>query len=128
MVTETWHRRASEPTRATRPDPSFGPFVLEASLASIFICGIESSLIEALPRRSLHGGGIFSWNRWAGAATRALSAVVFIEVLLQPGSGFVIQNSHASPMVIAAVAAFATFTAASGAYVLFRPEPEAADV
>jgi hypothetical protein len=101
--------------------------VLEASLASIFIGGIESSLIEALPLRSLHGGCILSWNRWAWAATFALNAVVFIEVLLQPGSGFVTQNSHASLMVIAAVATFAIFTAAFWAYFRFRPEPEEAD-
>jgi hypothetical protein len=70
---------------ASGAHPSFGVLVLEASLASIFIVGIESSLIEALPLRSLHRGCIYGWNRLAWAVMFVVSAAVFIEVLLQPG-------------------------------------------
>jgi hypothetical protein len=112
---------------ASGAHPSFGVLVLEASLASIFIVGIESSLIEALPLRSLHGGCIYGWNRLAWVVTFVVSAAVFIEVLLQPASGFVGRGSHPGLLLILVVGGFALFTAAFWSYFRFRPEPEDED-
>jgi hypothetical protein len=112
---------------ASGAHPSFGVLVLEASLASIFIVGIESSLIEALPLRSLHGGCIYGWNRLAWVVTFVVSAAVFIEVLLQPASGFVGPGSHPGLLLILVVGGFALFTAAFWSYFRFRPEPEDED-
>jgi hypothetical protein len=111
---------------ASRPHPSPGLLVLEATLGVTFLLGIESVSFGMLPLPFLPGRDVAAWNRWAWAGLFALGLTAFVWVLLQPGDGFATQVHHIDLIPVAATfAGFAVGTLAFMACFKFRKAPVA---
>lgn len=101
---------------------SFWGVVLEAALCGAFIIGLESTLVGLLPLRFLDGSRIRQWSRVAWGLLFAFALFALIEVLFQPGSGYVGHTTRTGKITVGALyIIFALVSVAFWAYFRFRP-------
>jgi hypothetical protein len=117
-----WVARVPLTGASLKPGVGFWTVVAESALAGAFVIGLESTVVGLLPMRFLDGSRIKEWSRVAWAALFAFAVFVVIEVLVQPGSGYVGHTSTLGKIGVAVLyVAFALGTVAFWAYFRFRP-------
>ena len=117
-----WFGRAPLAAAAGRPNAGFWVVAAEASLATLFVVGLESIAISLIPLRFLEGGKLTAWSRAVWVAVFGLGVFAFVHILLQPTSGYVADTAGASKIVVIALfVAFGLFSVAFWAYFRFRP-------
>ena len=82
--------------------PAVWVVVLNAVLVALFIGGIEGLLFGLLPLKFMPGHQLAQWSWAAWAAIMMAVAVLFVEVLLRPSTGYRGKSSTASVTVGAA--------------------------
>ncbi|MGH9121962.1 MAG: FGLLP motif-containing membrane protein [Acidimicrobiales bacterium] len=106
-------------------NPSFWSVVLESALGGAFIMGVESTVVAMLPLRFLDGERIKAWSRVAWLVLFLLATTTFVQVLIQPGTGYVGRISTGSEVFVGALyVGFAVLSVAFWAYFRFRETPE----
>jgi hypothetical protein len=104
------------------PHVSFWGVLLESALCGAFIIGLESTLVGLLPLRFLDGHRIREWSRVAWGILFAFALFALIEVLFQPGSGYVGHTSRTAKFTVGILyVAFALISVGFWAYFRFRP-------
>lgn len=118
-----WVARTPVAVAAARPDAGFWPIAGEACLVAIFVGALESVLFCLVPLRFLEGAKLTAWNRGAWAAIFAVAAFAFVEILLQPASGFLARSSSPRQALVALAlfVGFGLFSIGFWAYFRFRP-------
>lgn len=108
---------------AAGPHPSFGLLVLDATLSSMFVLGVEGVVFALIPLRFLYGHKLARWNRTLWALLFALGMFGFVHVLLDTKS----KEVGLVPLisVIALFVAFGVLSLAFWAYFRYRPHPAA---
>jgi hypothetical protein len=107
----------------------FWTIVLESALCGAFVIGLESTVVGLLPMRFLDGSRIRQWNPWGWALLFAFSIFVTVQVLLQPGSGYVGHSSTPAKFtVVLLYLAFGLGTLAFWAYFRYRPARQEAEL
>ncbi len=84
---------------ANHPHPAVWAVVLNAVLAALFIGGIEGLLFGLLPLKFMPGHQLAQWSWAAWAAITMAVAVLFVQVLLRPSTGYLGKSSTASVTV-----------------------------
>jgi hypothetical protein len=108
-------------TGLAQKDPSFLALVLEAAVSGAFVIGLESILVGILPMRFLDGSRIKKWSTSAWLALFLLALFTLVEVLIQPGSGYVGHATTAGKFAVAALyIAFGLISLAFWSYFRFR--------
>jgi hypothetical protein len=106
---------------STMTHASFWSLVLESAIGGAFVIGVESTVVGMLPMRFLDGARIKAWNSLVWAIVAFLALFTFIQVLIQPGTGYV---GHASTVgkitVLALYLAFALGSFSFWAYFRYR--------
>jgi hypothetical protein len=69
-------------------EPGFGSSVLETTLVTILVAGIEALAIGLVPLRGLPGRALAARNRWLWLALWGVSVFLFFHVLVNPESGY----------------------------------------
>ncbi len=118
-----WIVRTPLAEAAGGPNSGFWIIAAEACLAALFIGSLESVLFYLIPLRFLEGRKLTAWSRAAWAIIFGIAALAFVEILLQPASGY-FATATASAQVITAAAlfiGFGVFSVAFWAYFRFRP-------
>ncbi len=117
-----WVARVPLTGASMRPGVGFWTVVAESALAGAFVIGLESTVVGLLPMRFLDGSRIREWSPTAWAALFALAVFVVVEVLIQPGSGYVGHTSTPAKVAVALLyVVFALGTVAFWAYFRYRP-------
>jgi hypothetical protein len=107
-------------------NPSFLALVGEAALGGAFVIGVESVLVGLLPMNFLDGSRIKAWNSYAWAGLFLLGLFTAVEVLIQPGTGYVGHTSAAGRFtVLSLYLVFCAISFGFWAYFRFRTKAEA---
>jgi len=124
-----WIARTPLVAAAARPHAGFAVIAVEACLAAVFVVGLESVLFCLVPLRFLEGEKLTAWNRGAWAAIFSVAAFAFVEILLQPTSGFLARSSSPKQALVSLVlfVGFGAFSVAFWAYFRFSPDAGSAD-
>lgn len=116
-----WVARVPVSGATMKPGVSFWTVLIESALCGAFIIGLESTLVGLLPLRFLDGSRIKEWSRAAWAALFVFALMVLIQVLVQPGSGYVGHTSRLGKItVLALYLVFAGFSFGFWAYFRYR--------
>ncbi|HLI57213.1 MAG TPA: FGLLP motif-containing membrane protein, partial [Actinomycetota bacterium] len=108
-------------TGLTQKNPSFLALVGEAALGGAFVIGVESVLVGLLPMRFLDGARIKRWNTWAWLGLFGFGIFTAVEVLIQPGTGYVGHTSVAGRFtVLSLYLAFCAISVGFWAYFRYR--------
>ena len=114
------------PVGAAAADGTFGPMVLQATLTTLVVGGLEGVAIGLLPLRFLPGEAVLAWNRRAWAVLFGIGVFAFLHVLVNPSSGYLADTERAPLLTI--VALLVVFGAASiGLWTWFRFRPSAVE-
>jgi len=106
--------------------PAFPVLVADSFVAAVFIGGIEGALFALVPIRFLPGHKVAQWSWPAWIVTAAVTAFLFVNVLLRPENGYLGQSSTASAVVTYGL--FGCFGVASVAFWWwFRTHPDPAE-
>ena len=115
------------PVGAAAADGSIGPTILQATLTTLVVGGLEGVAIGLLPMRFLPGEAILGWSRRAWAVLFGIGVFAFLHVLINPSSGYLADTERAPMLTI--VALLVGFGAASvGLWAWFRFRPSARPV
>ncbi|MGH9122797.1 MAG: FGLLP motif-containing membrane protein [Acidimicrobiales bacterium] len=110
---------------STMAHPGFWSVVLESAIGGAFVMGVESTVVAMLPMRYLDGERIKAWSRVVWAVLMVLAISTVIQVLVQPGTGYVGHASAAAKLsVLGLYLVFAAFSFSFWAYFRFRETPE----
>lgn len=106
---------------AGRPGASFWVLLLDAFLAGIFWCGLDSMVLSLLPLRFLQGRDLQQWSRAAWAVLYGLTLFAFVHIMLRPSTGYV-ADTRVVPLVVAIglFVGFGVFSFAFWGYFRFR--------
>lgn len=116
-----WALRTPLSTETMRR-PAFLGLVAESALAGAFVLGLESVIVGMLPMRFLDGSRIRAWSQVAWLVLFGVGLLVLVEVLFQPGSGYVGHTSTAGKISVAVLyVVFAGMSVGLWAYFRFRP-------
>jgi len=122
-----WVARVPVSGAAMKPGVGFWTVLLESALCGAFIIGLESTLVGLLPLRFLDGARIKEWSRLAWGILFAFALIVLIQVLVQPGSGYVGHTSTIGKItVLVLYLLFAGFSFGFWGYFRYRT-PRAED-
>jgi hypothetical protein len=116
-----WVARVPLTGASLQPGVGFWTVVAESALAGTFVIGLESTVVGLLPMRFLDGSRIREWSRAVWIALFAFAVFMVVEVLFQPGSGYVGHTS--TPAVVSVIALYVLFalgTLAFWGYFRFR--------
>jgi hypothetical protein len=106
---------------STMTHAGFWSLVLESAIGGAFVIGLESTLVGLLPMRFLDGSRVMAWNRVVWAILAFLALFTFVQVLVQPGTGYVGHASTAGKItVLSLYLAFALGSIAFWAYFRYR--------
>lgn len=109
---------------ASHPNPVVWAVVLNAVLAALFIGGIEGLLFGLLPLKFLPGHQLAQWSWAAWAAVTMVVAIIFVQVLLRPSTGYLGKSSTASVTVTYGLfAIFGVLSVAFWGWFRLRPDP-----
>jgi hypothetical protein len=96
--------------------------VLESAIGGAFIIGLESTLVGLLPMRFLDGSRVKAWSRTVWLILFLLGMFTVIEVLVQPGTGYVGHTTASGKIAVGALyLAFAAMSVGFWSYFRFRP-------
>ncbi len=114
---------------ANHPHPAVWAVVLNAVLAALFIGGIEGLLFGLLPLKFMPGHQLALWSWVAWAAITMAVAVVFVQVLLRPSTGYLGKSSTASVTVTYGLfVVFGILSVAFWGWFRLHPDPPAVAV
>ncbi len=110
------------PVGAAAADGSVGPLILQATLTTLVVGGLEGVAIGLLPMRFLPGEAILGWSRRAWAVLFGIGVFAFLHVLVNPSSGYLADTERA-PLVtiVALLVAFGVVSVGLWAWFRFRP-------
>ena len=106
----------------------FGAILLSTLFAAVVVSGLEATAFGLMPLRFMPGYAVYQWNRLGWALLWAISLVGFLNILINPTSGYESQLSFQG--FVAALGVFAGFGALSIAtwmYFRFRPSLDDAE-
>ena len=104
-------------------DPGFFTLVGDATLAGVFVAGLESLLFELMPLRFLDGQKIKAWSRLGWTVLFTLTLFGFLQVMLRPEPTGYAATAPRSSLLTAGVL-FAVFALGSvGFWAFFRLRP-----
>ncbi|HWD10053.1 MAG TPA: FGLLP motif-containing membrane protein [Actinomycetota bacterium] len=120
LAVVTWVARVPL-TGLDEKNPSFIALVAESALGGAFVIGVESVLVGLLPLRFLDGSRIRAWNRWVWLGLFLLGIFVAVQILIQPGTGYVGHTSVAGRFtVLSLYLAFCAVSVGFWAYFRYR--------
>lgn len=97
--------------------PSFLALVGESALSGSFLLGVESVIVGLLPMKFLDGSRIKHWSNIIWGGLFALGVFTAVQILLQPGTGYVGHTSEAGRFtVLSLYIAFGLFSFGFWAY------------
>jgi hypothetical protein len=67
-------------------DTSFTMLVLDAVLATTWVCGVQSLLFSLIPMRYMDGETVVAWSRWAWFGIYGLGMFFFVQTIMHPQS------------------------------------------
>jgi hypothetical protein len=117
-----WAAREPVATAAAREEAGFWVVAADATMAAIFVAGLQTTVFSMIPLRFLEGSKVTRWSRaaWVGMFLSALFA--FIHILLQPTSGYIGHTQSAAKWVVVALfVGFGLFSIGFWSYFRFRP-------
>ena len=122
-----WLARTPVHTAAVKPGAGFGVQALDAALASVVVIGIEGVVIGLLPMRFLDGARLKRWNRRVWIAVFGVALFAFVDILLNPRSGYIASSSRgAVAMTVAVFLGFGLGSLLFWAFFRFRFRPQPA--
>jgi hypothetical protein len=110
------------PVGAAAADGSLGPMVLQATLTTLVVGGLEGVAIGLLPLRFLPGEAVLAWNRRAWAGLFGIGVFAFLHVLVNPTSGYLADTERAPLLtIVALLVGFGIASIGLWAWFRFRP-------
>ena len=107
LALAAWLLRSTIHASAQGSGAGFAAQMADATLSAVLVAGLEGLVIGLLPLRFLDGERIKRWNLRVWLALFGLSLFAFVEVLLNPASGYI---SHGDgPTVLSALIVFLGF-------------------
>jgi hypothetical protein len=117
-----WIVRSPVHTAATKAGAGFAVQMLDTALASIVVIGIEGAVIGLLPLQFLDGARLKQWNRRVWIAIFGVALFAFVDILLNPASGYISSTSRGAVITTAAIfVGFGLGSLAFWAYFRYRP-------
>ncbi len=116
-----WVVRAPFAELATQQEPALWVLIVDSILAALFIGGIEGVVFGMIPLRFLAGEKLFRWSRPVWAALFGLAGFMFLHVLADPNSDYLV-SPNAAPMATIMVffVVFGALSVAFWGYFRFR--------
>jgi hypothetical protein len=116
---------ASVSRAAAGPHPSFGLLVLDATLSSMFVLGVEGIVFALIPLHFLYGHKLARWSRTTWAIMFGVGVFGWIHILLDTKT----EEAGVAPLasMLILFGAFGAFSVAFWAYFRYRPRPGQAD-
>jgi hypothetical protein len=103
-------------------DGSAGPMILQATLTTLVVGGLEGVAIGLLPMRFLPGEAILGWSRRRWAVLFGIGVFAFLHVLVNPSSGYLADTERAPLLtIVALLVAFGAVSVGLWAWFRFRP-------
>lgn len=97
---------------------------LETTAVAVVVAGLEAVAFGMLPIRFLPGRVIYAWNRPVWAAIFAFGLFAFVQLLIGPSNGYLVDLEPAAWLAALGVfAAFGAFSLLFWAWFRFRPAP-----
>lgn len=101
--------------------------IASTATAAIVVNGLEAAAFGMLPLRFMPGRAVYEWNRRAWAVLFAASVFTFVQLLIGPTSGYLVDlDLQGWLAAIGVFAAFGAFSIGFWAWFRFRPAPAAA--
>ena len=107
---------------------SFPMLVLDAALATTWVCGVQSLLFSLIPMRYMDGETVMAWSRGVWFAVYGLGMFFFVQTIMHPQSSRYGGNPKAN--LFSMLLLFVFFTVFAMAFWLFfrlRGRPEGPD-
>ncbi len=107
---------------------SFPMLVLDAALATTWVCGVQSLLFSLIPMRYMDGETVMAWSRGVWFAVYGLGMFFFVQTIMHPQSTRYGGNPRAN--LLSMLLLFVFFTVFAMAFWLFfrlRGQPEGPD-
>jgi hypothetical protein len=115
------------PVGSAAADGAIGPMILQATLTTLVVGGLEGVAIGLLPLRFLPGEAVLAWSRRAWAILFGIGVFAFLHVLVNPSSGYLADTERAPLLtVVLLLAGFAIASVGLWAWFRFRPTRAAA--
>jgi hypothetical protein len=110
------------PVGSAAADGAIGPMILQATLTTLVVGGLEGVAIGMLPLRFLPGEAVLAWSRRAWAILFGIGVFAFLHVLVNPSSGYLADTERAPLLtVVLLLAVFAIASVGLWAWFRFRP-------
>jgi hypothetical protein len=115
------------PVGSAAADGAIGPMILQATLTTLVVGGLEGVAIGLLPLRFLPGEAVLGWSRRAWAVLFGIGVFAFLHVLVNPSSGYLADTERAPLLtVVLLFVGFAVASVGLWAWFRFRPASTAA--
>lgn len=102
--------------------------MLQTTLVTFVVAGIEALAIGLLPMRFLPGHPLFVWRRSVWSVVFALSVFAYLLVLVDPANGYLSESSRTPTLVgLVFLASFGIVSVGTWAYFRYRPGAPALD-
>jgi hypothetical protein len=110
------------PVEAAAAGGSVGPMLMQATLTTLVVGGLEGVAIGLLPMRFLPGEAVLAWSRRAWATLFGIGVFAFLHVLINPSSGYLADTERAPLLtIVVLLAAFGAASVGLWAWFRFRP-------
>lgn len=107
------------PVGASAADGAIVPMILQATLTTLVVGGLEGVAIGLLPMRFLPGEAILRWSRRAWTVLFGIGVFAFLHVLVNPSSGYLADTERA-PLVTIVILLVAFGAVSVGLWAWFR--------
>lgn len=105
------------------PGASSAVLIADVALSTVFIAGLESLIFGLLPLKFMDGAKIVRWSRLAWVVLFGMALFGFVQILLNPSTGFITQNPEHFWTGIALFGGFGLMSFSFWAYFRFRRAP-----